>query len=138
MNHAMKKVKYGTLNLEQSQQVMKNVELIPADSSYAQSRRFIVCLDLKMRKLIKCCGSMLWTSSGKVFLVSLFTIKKLKSGGKLILKEHLSLQCGSTKIKNQRLLISRLLKKMETIVSLSIWIKIILWRKVKIWSKNCW
>jgi len=137
LSHAMKKEKYGILNSERFQQAMKNAELTPADFSYAHTKKFTVCLDLKIMKLTRCCGSMLWTSSGKVFLVSLFTIKKPRSGVKLTLREHLSSQCGSTKIKNQRLLISRLLKKMEMKVSLFIWIKKILLRKAKIWSSSC-
>ena len=58
LNLVMKKVRYGIPSLELSQLVMKNVEPIPVDSIFAQLRKFMIFLDLLMKKLTKCFGLM--------------------------------------------------------------------------------
>jgi hypothetical protein len=58
MNVAMRKEKFGTLNLDKFQQVMKNAELIHVDFIYVLSKKYILYLVLKIMRLIRCSGLM--------------------------------------------------------------------------------
>jgi hypothetical protein len=86
-NAATKKETPGTRSSELSLLVMKSVELMLVDSSYALSLRSTNYSVSKKVKLTPSCGSTFSNNSVKLSLVFNFTMLRTRNGARLTLKE---------------------------------------------------
>lgn len=114
LNHAMKRERFGILNLLQIHLAMRSAEPTHAGSTCAHFLKFTRCSVSRKTKSELFFGSTSWTSWERPSLDLLFTTQKQRSGAKHTPKVPLYLPCGFTKIKSQRWSILKSLKKVKT------------------------